>query len=142
MELSKGETMDRFFDPNPKLMIRRAARRLDQRLLARTINLLHQPALSHLNNAIPPGAVVYRMLYGEALASARTYSEVWSVPLLELHARVPALEHLRTLSGCGEPDDFVADRLSVPAELAGQRFRTFCTGQSRNNNPTHKECLK
>jgi hypothetical protein len=97
--------MDNPSDLNPKLIVSRTLRRLlDRRLLTATINVFYRPASSHLRNGIPPRAEVYRLLYREALGYARAHAEIWGISVAELHARIPALEHLRILSGDAEPE--------------------------------------
>jgi hypothetical protein len=129
-------------DLNPKRIIRRAARKLDRRLLAKTINVFYQPALSHFRNGITPGARVYRLLYREALASARAHAEIWGVSVPELHARMPALEHLRFLARDAEPVRPLCPYVARWAESLSQWFQVSPANQFHDNNTPHKETQK
>jgi hypothetical protein len=95
--------MDNLKAVNPRRAFVRTLRKLlGRRLLASKIDLFHEPALIHEMNGIPRHSEVYKLLYLEALGHARAFAEIWGVPVAELHARIPSLEHLRVLAGSNE----------------------------------------
>jgi hypothetical protein len=134
--------MDNLFDVDPRLIVKNTFRRLvDRRLLATTINHFYRPALAHVRNGIPPRAAVYRFLYQEALTYARAHSEIWSVSVAELHARIPALEHLRILAGEGMTGNSLCTLRDWAERLRTRLTNTFAK-EANNGSSTHKECSK
>jgi hypothetical protein len=74
-------------------------RLVDRRLLAMTVGQFHRLALAHEKNGIPPGSRVYVQLHDEARSYVVRHSGIWGTSLSNLHAYLPALEHLRLLAG-------------------------------------------
>jgi hypothetical protein len=126
-----------------RLLVGRTLKRLlDRRLLVATINLSYRPALSHVRNAIPTRAQVYELLYQEALAYARAHADIWGVSVAELHARIPALEHLRFLAGEEMTGNSLCTCLRNWAECLRTRLTNTSTKEANNGSTTHKEYSK
>jgi hypothetical protein len=73
-------------------------RLIERKVLSRSIDVLHKPAVGHERHGVPRGEEVYRILYGRAASYAHAYAEKWGFDLCELYAILPALEHLRHLA--------------------------------------------